>query len=169
MKTIDEITASARATEAKRYAGDAGHFLDRAARQRNTLTKSRETHGTAIIARRASVDASYRIADDAHNALGCVGLAEHCASAACRAAETPLAKSEAHKANQSVCLAARIALEVAERACTTCAEAVKDADIAERAYLAGTQQVWGRLSPDIDHDRPRSTLPTTGLCRLNLE
>jgi hypothetical protein len=30
-------------------------------------------------------------------------------------------------------------------------------------------QTVGRLSPDIDLDSPRSTLPTTGLCHLNIE
>jgi hypothetical protein len=83
-------------------------------------------------------------------------------------AKTPLAKKLACEANKSVALAARLALEVAERACAVCAEAIKDAEDAERAYETGTP-LWGRLSPDIDLSTPRSTLPTTGLCRLNLE
>jgi hypothetical protein len=81
---------------------------------------------------------------------------------------TPLAKKLASEANKSVTLAARLALEVAERACTVCTEAIKDAEDAERAYEEGTR-LWGRLSPDIDLSHPRSTLCTTGICRLNLE
>jgi hypothetical protein len=168
LPTLDELNASRAKAQAKQYAKDAGRFLDRAATCRNTLTESRSMHTTSVAIRRAAIDASCRVTNYAYSAAQCVGLAEHSASAACRAAKTPLAKKLAEEANKSVALAARLALEVAERACAVCTEAIKDAEDAGRAYETGTA-LWGRLSPDIDLDYPRSTLPTTGICRLNLE
>jgi hypothetical protein len=168
LPSVDQITASARATRAKGYAEDVGRLLEKAARRRNTLTESRSMHTTSVAIRRAAINASCSIAKYAYGATECVGLAEHSASVACRVAKTPLAKKLAREANKSVALAARIALEVAERACAVCTEAIKDAEDAERAYEEGTP-LWGRLSPDIDLSWPRSTLPTTGISRLNIE
>jgi hypothetical protein len=168
LPSVDQITASAAAARAQGYLEDAGRCLSNAARRRNTLTESRKTHATAIVTRRASTDASCRIAQYAYNAAQAAAGAEHHASKACREAKTPLAKKFAREANKSAATAARIALEVASRAYATCAEAITDAEDAECAYEAGTP-LWGRLSPDIDLSTPRSTLPTTGLCRLNLE
>ena len=166
--TLDELNASYAKAEARRYMEDAARCLNSAAKRRNALTESRSMHTTSIAIRRTAIDASCRIAKHTYSATEFAQWSEYRATAACRAAKTPLAKKLAEEANKFATITARIALEVAERACAVCAEAIKDAEDAERAYETGTP-LWGRLSPDIDLSHPRSTLCTTGICRLNLE
>jgi hypothetical protein len=134
-QSVDEITASARAARAKGQEIAAGCYLNKAAECRNILTESRPTHATPLTTRRAVIDASCRIANYVYNAIKCVASAQHSAAIACREAKTPLAKSLAKDANKSVTIAARVALETAIRVYSTCAEAVEDAEAAEKWYI----------------------------------
>ena len=134
-KSVDEITAAARAARAKGYEISAGVHLNRAAERRNILTESRLTHATPLITRSAAIDASCRISNYGYNATKCVASAQHSAVIACREAKTSVAKSTAQDANKSVTIAARVALELARRAYATCAEAVEDAEAAEKWYI----------------------------------
>ena len=137
LKSVDEITASARAARAKGHAEYADHCFDRAVAHQNTLMEARQARPyTATATCRDSADASCRIAHAAYGAARSIGFAQCSAAIACRTAKTPLAKKLAEEANESVTYAARVALAVAKRACATCAEAVEHAEDAERDYSA---------------------------------
>ena len=132
--SVDQVNASIHAARAKGHAEYAGRCLERVAAHRNALMEARRRDGTATATCRASAHASCRIAHEAYGATRCIGFAEHDAANARREAKTPAARKLAEEANKSVTWAARVALEVAERACATCAEAVEHAEDAERAY-----------------------------------
>jgi hypothetical protein len=135
LKSVDEITASARAAKAKGHAEYADHCFDRAVAHQNTLMEARRARPyTSTATFRDSADASRRIAHAAYGAARSVVFAIHSAAIACREAKTPLARKLAEEANESATYAARVALAVAKKACATCAEAVEDAEDAERDY-----------------------------------